>query len=264
MGYHTKIVTTPHTVTVYKYARQVPKGFEAQRIDYEKDGTGTKSEKSLQRVRSEMALLIQCNIQPYSKLITLTTKKPYESRDEFLQQFKRFKRNFKRNFGYNLKYLGVTETQNQRQKKYDLPFAPWHIHFVAFNLTEKIDLAKLNRCWALDPKDGNVDVAVVDDWRRIYIYFMKYFTKEELSINKRAILTSHGLARPTIDDFYETLDPSVFGIPSFRTSWTFYHGDYAYDKHYNQIDEKKINHCEMFEYRLFPARPQKTAHEINA
>ena len=246
--YVQKVIQTPYVMQLYEYARPIYKGYKTLRTTYEKSTEGSKDTKSLSRARNSLALSIQCNIRRYSKLLTLTTKVNITDREEFLKQFRLFKEKVKRKFGVTLAYNAVMETQDR---------GAWHIHLIAYNLTKKLDLKLLNECWVSNPKDGNVDVKVIDDHRNLYRYLIKYLTKEEVQLNKKAVLASKGLKRPTIMELEQPfLSPTEIGNAHYTTSWLFYHGNLEYDTAHNQFDEKKINQCKFTEYYLNTMPPK--------
>lgn len=124
----------------------------------------------------------------------------------------------------------------------------WHIHCVAYNLTKKFDLKLLNQCWISDPKQGNVNVKTVDDHRNLFKYLIKYLTKEEVAINKKAVLSSKGLKRPTVFELeHPLLSTTDLGNAHYTTSWTFYHGSLEYDTYHGKIDQEKWNQCKFTE-----------------
>ena len=248
MPYKQKVIETPLMVRVLQYKKQVPSDFEQKRETYEKRLEGTKTKKSLTRARNNLADLIQCNIKPYSKFITLTTQENIKDRNKFIKKFEAFRRAFKRKYGYSIKYSAVMETQKR---------GAWHIHMVAYNLTQKIDIPELDRLWQRVAGKGHVDVKVVDSYVNMHKYLIKYLTKDEVEHNKKAVLSSKGLERPTIITSYQEVNyQDLWGKPNYETSWTLYHGNLKNDidecvrtgKSFVAYYKKRFNECEMFEW----------------
>lgn len=239
MPYHQRIVETPYMRRVYTYTNQVPSDFEAKRDNYDKSLVGDKTDKSLRRTRDNLALTIQCNIKQYSKFLTLTTQENIKDCSVFLDKFKRFKEAYKRKYKQSIQYSAVMETQER---------GAWHIHMVAYNLTQKLDFHDIDQLWQRVAGKGHVDFKVVDSYTNMFKYLIKYLTKEEMKINKKAVLSSKGLKRPieyqTWDKFdYTTID----GKEHYSISWSLYHGDQN-DAKNGTFDIKKFNQCEMKEW----------------
>ena len=237
--YSQKIVQTPYMLRVYTYTKYISHGFIPNRETYEKALVGDKQEISLRRARDNLALLIQKNIQTYSKFITLTTQENIKDRSVFLEKFKRFKQAFKRKYGYGIKYSAVMETQKR---------GAWHIHMVAYNLTQKLDYKEIDELWQRIAGKGHVDFKVVDHHNNLFKYLIKYLTKEEVAINKKAILNSQGLERPEINTTRESYDyQTIYGEPDFKATWTLYHGDRS-DFENGNVNMNLFNSCVMQEW----------------
>ena len=234
MGYYQKIVQTPLQVRVYTYSGQVPDDYETDREQYEKRTDGDKSVASLNRAKDQLGLIIQCNIQRFSKFITLTTAENIKDRSEFLKKFKRLREQFKRQYGYALKYSAVMETQKR---------GAWHIHLVAYNLTEKIDIKKLDALWQRVAGKGHLDLKLVDDTKNLYKYLIKYLTKEEVGLNKKAVLNSRDLERPEIVKTVHVLNyQKYWGLdnPDYSKTWSVYQGDLKRDLLECQLENKSM------------------------
>mgnify|MGYP006440386723 FL=1 len=237
--YTQKIVQTPYMTRVYTYKKYISHNFTVNRETYEKSHEGDKQEISLRRTRDNLALLIQCNIKPYSKFLTLTTQENIQERSVFLDKFKAFKRAFKRKYGYAIKYSAVMETQKR---------GAWHIHLVAYNLTQKLDYQEIDRLWQRVAGKGHVDFKVVDSHKNMFKYLIKYLTKEETQINKKAILNSQGLERPEIITTRESYDyQTIYGEPNFKATWTLYHGDRS-DFENGNVNMELFDSCDMHEW----------------
>ena len=240
MAYRQKIVETPSMTRVYTYARPVRTG-QTKDTTITKRENGQKLDRNISRTKEGLALTIQCNVRPYSKFATFTTKENITDRSEFLQQWRTFTRRFRRKFGYTLKYSAVTETQER---------GAWHIHAVLYNATEKIDLDKLTKCWAgKNAKGGEVDVKVVDHHKHLFKYLVKYLTKDELQLNKKAVLNSEKLEQPSITHSSQPLGiADMWGNPDYSKEWALYHGDLKKHQELGSTNEQLINYCTMQEY----------------
>jgi hypothetical protein len=250
MGYYQKIVETPLQLRIYTYHKQVPSDYETKRDTYLKATDGDKSNSSLNRSKDQLGLLIQCNIKPFSKFITLTTQSNITDRSLFLNYFKRFKEQFKRKYGFNLSYSAVMETQKR---------GAWHIHMVAYNLTQFVNIKELDQLWQRIVGRGHLDIKTVDDTKNLYKYLIKYLTKEEVALNKKAILNSKNLEQPTIIKNHHVLDYQTYwGLdnPNFTKSWQFYQGNYQHDlnecklknRDFEKLRQKRSNSCDYREW----------------
>ena len=246
MPYRVKIVETPYMIREYHYLKPVPSNYKQLNKDiddYEKALTGEKTHYSISRVKEKLALTIQCNVQRWSKFLTFTTKENIKDRAQFLKKWDSFRFKFKHKYGYNIKYSAVTETQKR---------GSWHLHVIAYNLTHKLDLKELNRLWVKNPKHGNIDVKVVDNPKNLFKYMVKYLTKEELKLNKKAVLNSHGLEQPNVTELPEPPNlQEIYKKPDYQRQWLLYHGDMKKDKindKNGQLDKAKLNQCHMKEW----------------
>ena len=239
MGYKTRIIETPYMIREYAYKRTVRNGYKIEQRDYEKSLEGKKSDISIKRAKEKLALTIQCNVQPYSKFITFTTKENITDRKQFLAKWNNFRKKFKHKYGYNIKYSAVTETQKR---------GAWHLHVIAYNLTHKLNLKELTALWTKNSKNS-VDVKVVDKHKNLFKYMVKYLTKEELKLNKMAVLNSKSLKQPNVMEVADRTElEQVYGRPDYHNSWSLYHGNYELDKFEDKISKEKMNECQMNEW----------------
>lgn len=209
--YKSKVQVTDNLIKYWTYTKPITYDYESKRQNYEKAKEGIKRDSSLYRARTKLISLIDANANYYSKFITLTTKDPIRTRERLIELFKNFKKHFKRKFGVALSYVGVIEGQKERQKKYDLDFAPLHIHLIVF-YSKKLDFKILKSCWSY----GSVDIKKVDDNANLSIYIAKYLTKEGIALNKKGFIRSHNLTSP------KQYESTEFIIPNNPT----YHNKY--------------------------------------
>jgi len=248
MPYIQKQIITDTLIRVITYMNFVPSGYKANRDEelYQKAKTGEKRKSSINRAKDDLALTIAANVTKRSKFITLTVKDNILDREKFLQLFNTFRNNAKKYLGYKLEYVAVTETQKKRGKKNNDSGA-WHIHMVVFNVPQKLDIADFNsKCW----KYGNVNIKQVKQHWQLFKYLTKYLSKDELELNKKAVLKSRGLEQPTVITAYEAFDTKDLGSPDFHDTYLLYHGDLEKDKHNNVFDIEKVNQATIQEWHI--------------
>ncbi len=237
MAYKTKVLITENVIQYYVYEKPIIDNYKAKRINYAKDKEGDKQEASLNRARDNLIMTIEANNTTYTKFLTLTCKDNIFDRKIFLQMFQVFRLQFKKQFGYSLKYLAILEKQFKRQKKFNLPDAPWHIHLIVFN-HKKLDFSRLKKIWG---KYGSLDIKKLDDRKNISLYFAKYLTKDNIKKNKKAILKSYNLKSPNVYKSLESIIPNEYT----------YHSTYLlYRKDKNDATIEDVNQCNFFEIRL--------------
>jgi len=190
--YKTKIQYNDNLIKYWVYSRPITYDYDSKRKNYDKAMEGEKRQDSINRSRSQLIDLIDTNSNYYSKFITLTTAEPIETRKDFIELFKNFKKHFKRKFGVALSYVGVLEGQKERQKTYNLSFAPLHLHLIVF-YSKKMDFKTLKSCWPY----GSIDIKKVDYQANLSIYLAKYITKDSLTLNKKGFIRSQNLKSPT-------------------------------------------------------------------
>lgn len=239
MGYSRKIIISGDLIQVYDYKIPISNCYTSDRENYDKNKTGTKSQFSLNRARNNMIRTINANVCQYSKFITLTTKQNITDREQFLKMFDSFRRNFRNNFKEALKYLGVLEQQKR---------GAWHIHLVVFN-KKKLDFLTLKKCWTV----GSVDLKKVDYNRNLGIYLAKYLTKENIQLNKKAVLKSRNLTKPfemTVrkTDLETTASLIKDLIPHYNKSWYIFNHEYYNTKDVKHIKTEQLNECSFKEY----------------
>jgi len=224
-------VITDVCTQFYAYEKPVSRGWKAERQDYTKFGIGDKSEKSLYRARNNLVTTINANITKYSKFYTMTTAEPIYDMRKFLDKFTNFKRRFKRAFGFDIPYVAVLERQYERQKKYNLEQAPWHIHLVIF-LDAYLPIEKLSALWGL----GYCWINAVEDYRQTGRYMAKYLTKENVAKNKKAVIKSENLKTAETVLLPEYIIPDKY---DFGNSYIIYIEDLNYA---NKCEFREIHH----------------------
>lgn len=236
MQYQTKIIQAGKLIQARAYKKPLYREYASKREDYTQAEEGDKREDSITRTRNNIMLTIEANLTQYSKFITLTTREPIYDREKLLAMLQNFRQKFKRKYGIDLRYLGVIEGQMKRQKKYNLPFAPLHIHMIVF-LDLFIPFSDLKKLWE---SYGSVDIKRVKEGD-LGVYMMKYITKEIIDFKKKGILKSRNLNTPTVmylPEYYELENAT------FSTTYLFY------NKPIEDATLEDINECVMTELRI--------------
>jgi len=239
-SYNQKVIVAGNLIQTYTYTKPIFKDYH-QRHEKHRNDFGEKSLKSLYRLRNNIALTIESNITPFTKFLTLTTAEPIYDRVVLTDIFRDFKRKFKKSFGFDFKYVGVIEKQKERQKKFNLPDAPLHYHFVVF-IDKFLPFEALKDLWGIY---GSLDIKKVKN-TEVSRYLMKYITKEHTTFNKKGIMKSHNLIKPMVrtELTYDLL--VIDAVPTFETSYLII----TPNKNYH--DKKDFNQCFMKEWRLTP------------
>jgi len=222
------------------YHKPVPYDYDSERDNYDKSTKGHKSKKSLNRAKSSIIDIVNCNVGKYSKFITLTLNRENENatREELIEYFKYFKKQYKKHFKEYFKYLGVIEKQFKRKKKYNLENAPLHFHLVVFN-EKKLDFQTLKKCWPY----GSIDIKKIDSVYNLGIYIAKYLTKESLQLNSKAYFTSRNIKKPII---YKDQDAHII-----NDNYTFCN---EYNIYFNDKDGQALDANKVYFYEWNPKK----------
>jgi hypothetical protein len=239
MLYKCKVITAGNKQQFFNYTKPQLRDYTSLRVSYEKSMDSDKRDDSLQRTRNQMILLIDSNVTPYSKFITLTFAKAVLDRKEAFAKFKQFSKDFKRLFGYPLKYVLVIEHQKKRGLK-EGNEGSLHFHLVVFN-ERKLPFKDLKSIWG---KYGSIDVKKIDYSHNLGVYMAKYLSKEVMEINKKGYTSSKELIHPTIE--YLPLNYSPERFADYQTTYSLYNPD----------DENTINICSFKEYHHIERKPR--------
>lgn len=156
-----------------------------------------KDYRNLKRAQNNIRDIINANITPYTKFLTLTCKENVLDYKQIKRMFTTFLQAMKRE-GFNLRYLGVLEHQKGRGLKNNDDGA-YHIHLVVFN-NEKIPYEIINKHW-----NGITQIKILNGLRlkdnekinSVAWYVCKYITKDNLKeYNRHCYFCSKGLYRP--------------------------------------------------------------------
>jgi hypothetical protein len=239
--YQTKIIITDSVIHYYTYSRTMFKG-KTGKTNYSKSKYGEKNEYSIRRSKSNLFLTVSSNITPYSKFMTLTTRRTTLERDDILIMFNQFRKNFMRIFNTKLKYVGVLERQKKRGLKENNE-GSWHIHLIVFN-DEKLVFVKLKQAWT---SFGSIDIKAIKHYTHIPVYLMKYLTKETIGLNKKSIIKSQGLKKEEIIYHHDIIIPE--DLPNTYHDYYVMPDDtivWFYEKKINRILHLENNYIQPF------------------
>lgn len=210
-SYQNKIITAGNHIRHIHSSSPIFYDFESGKRNYDKSLDGDKTDYSMRRTQDDLVLTIDSNANHWSKFLTLTFAETVLDREIALNRFDDFKKYFFRIFGENLKYIGVMERQKRRGMKENNK-GSWHFHLVVFN-NQKLDFDDLKKSWIL----GSVDIKKIDDPKNLGRYLGKYLSKaNENGLNKKSVLKSRGLNKPTIS--YDDLPNDM--TASYRTQYS--------------------------------------------
>lgn len=225
-SYEEKIVVSGNVIEVYSYQEPVFFGFEkyvsggikqvnekiivdyksieadtislaeVEILDFNKnaakyeDDVGLRDvnrQKSFNRARKELRRLINCNLEPCSKFLTLTFAENIQDLDKANNEFKKFIKRFNYYYKIKLKYSVVIEFQKR---------GAIHYHAILYNLVQKIKPKDVERLW----KNGFVKINKIDNVDNVGAYICKYMTKtnDDRLRSRKMYFCSKGLEKPKI------------------------------------------------------------------
>jgi hypothetical protein len=185
--YYSKVIATKTRLYVTQYSFPIFYGFNADSRSlesYEKAVQGTKADMSLYRTRNNLKMLIETNLTPFTKFITLTYANASAGREQITKDFKAFARKLKSYLGGGLRYVYVLEQGKRNTLR-------WHVHCVLFH-DAFIPSRDLKALW----NHGHVKINAVDSHTNLGLYLVKYLTKEALDLNKKGYISSQSLIKP--------------------------------------------------------------------
>ena len=171
--------------------KKAKKEREENNIEYKKRSN------NLGRARQRVFEIVNANVTPHTKFLTLTCRENILDYVKIKRMFTTFVQAMKRE-GYQLRYVGVLEHQINRGLKNGDKGA-YHIHLVVFN-NEKIPFELINKHW-----DGFTDIHVLNGLRygseekirNVGAYVCKYITKEACTeYMSHVYFCSKGLLKP--------------------------------------------------------------------
>lgn len=190
--YNKKVVMAGNVIEVYEYEKTVLFGYE----DNRKNSKGRQAvasdedkqknrEKVLSRARKDLRRVINCNIQKYSKFLTLTFKENVQDLDYANNEFKKFIKRLNYHYDIKVKYSVVVEFQKR---------GAIHYHCVLYNLVEKINVKELQEIW----KNGFIKINAIDNVDNVGAYVCKYMTKvdDDRLLGRKMYFNSRNLVKP--------------------------------------------------------------------
>ena len=230
--YYTKSLRTKTRLYTWNYSTPIYFGFPSTRSQQEKQEKSiltAKREDNLTRTRNNAKVLLELNLTPYTKFLTLTYAKAPTSRQQVIKDFNAFIKRFNKEREAKLQYLYVQEQGKSNTKR-------WHVHAVLFH-DEYIPARDLARLW----NKGHVKVNAIDDYRNIGLYLVKYITKDIVAINKKGYISSQGLIKPE----YERV-PTKQAVDTSQADYTYTYTRKYVDKQGNEVTQT----CTVAEYSL--------------
>lgn len=190
--YDKKVIIAGNVIEVYEYEKSVHFGYK----DTIKNSKGRGSiasaddkeknrEKVLSRARKDLRRIINCNIQKYSKFLTLTFKDNVQDLDYANNEFKNFIKRLNYHYGIKIKYSAVIEFQKR---------GAIHYHCILYNLVQKINVQELQEIW----KHGFIKINSIDNVDNVGAYVCKYMTKtdDDRLLGRKMYFNSRGLNKP--------------------------------------------------------------------
>ena len=190
--YDKKVIIAGNVIEVYEYEKCVHFGYKDTRKNSKGRGSIASAddkeknrEKVLSRARKDLRRIINCNIQKYSKFLTLTFKDNVQDLDYANNEFKNFIKRLNYHYGIKIKYTAVIEFQKR---------GAIHYHCILYNLVQKINVQELQEIW----KHGFIKINSIDNVDNVGAYVCKYMTKtdDDRLLGRRMYFNSRGLNKP--------------------------------------------------------------------
>lgn len=207
-----KVYATQNTILVKKYNYPYKLGKREHKVEKNPNRENfEKREDNLFRARTKVKNVINSNLSPHTKFLTLTTQNTVLDEKLFRRKLTTFFQAMKRE-NYSLRYLYVLERQKERGKK-EGNEGSFHAHIIIFN-DEYIPYEIINKHWK-----GNTDIHILDGLKyddnekinSVADYVCKYITKENLNdFNKHCYFTSNNLIKPL-----------EFSLPIYKVADTY-------------------------------------------
>lgn len=238
-SYNKKAIVCGNVVEIYNYENSVLYGYS----DTKKSSKGRQAvassedkeknrEKVLSRASRDLRRIINCNIQGYSKFITLTFKDNVQSLDFANYEFKKFIQRINYNYKIKLQYSVVIEFQER---------GAIHYHALFYNLTEKLDIKKMGEMWG----NGFIKVNSIRDVDNVGAYVCKYMTKtdDDRLLGRKMYFNSRGLKKPQEIKETEIVDALVGSLqnqsPKYENKFSNDYNSIEYKQYIIPKEEKK-------------------------
>ncbi|NLA96514.1 MAG: Rep protein, partial [Clostridiaceae bacterium] len=175
--YNEKIIKSGNVIEVYKYENRVQYGFEKTENKYGRicvasaENKEINREKVVNRARTSIRRLVNANVTPRSKFVTLTFKEDIKDLRQANYEFEKFIKRLKYKFNLNIKYLTVIEFQDKNRG------GVIHYHTIFFNLPY-IPNMELSKIW----KNGFIRINRIDNVDNVGAYVCKYMSKDNADV----------------------------------------------------------------------------------
>lgn len=234
-SYDKKMVISGDIVEIYEYKNPVFEGFEnehatGRQFEASDDDKEVNREKVCNRAKRDVRRLINSNITPDSKFITLTFADNVTDICTANYEYKKFRQRLETYLGYKLQYVAVIEFQKR---------GAIHYHVLMFNVPY-IKNSVLGSIW----KKGFVKINKIDDCDNVGAYVCKYMTKndDDRLKGQKMYFSSRGLERPYELKEKTRIDSLAAALPSssltFQSNFANKHNSISY-KQYNLKSLKK-------------------------
>jgi hypothetical protein len=186
-----KVTTTNHKHYICNYGEPVLYDYKRKEREIKervaKEGVeAVRSSFSLQRTRTNIKYLVECNVTKNTKFTTLTFAIDPQGRREANKAFEGLYRRYRKRYGEKLPYLWVPERGTDPDGTHR-----WHIHAILF-IDRYITKKDIDYLWP----HGFVKINRVDHRKNLALYLMKYITKDALEANKKGYFNSLKLKQP--------------------------------------------------------------------
>ena len=231
-SYNKKTIVSGNVVEVYNYENKVQYGF----IDEKKFGRvicanaenkKANREKILNRARTSIRRLVNCNVQKNSKFVTLTFGENITDLNIANYEFTKFIQRLKYKLNKSFKYLTVIEFQDR---------GAVHYHTIFFNMPYICNY-DLGIIWG----NGFIKINRIDSVTNVGAYVCKYMSKDNADsrlTEKKCYFTSRNLKKPIEilkDTLYEKkLSPLEKDLNSLIPKYTN-----TFKNEYNSVDYKQ-------------------------
>lgn len=192
--YGTKVIQSGKVIEVYEYKNPVKNGYtggkggrkKSSDVATNQEEKEINREKVLNRARRDLRRIVNTNIDPYSKFLTLTFADNVQDISYANNEFKKFIKRFNYYLGYKVAYSGVIEFQKR---------GAVHYHVIFYNTPQKLNFDVMTDIWG----NGYIKLNVIENVDNVGAYMCKYMTKcedEEKLRGKKLYFNSRGLKKP--------------------------------------------------------------------
>ena len=192
--YGTKVIQSGKVIEVYEYKNPVKNGYTGGKggrkkscdVATNQEEKEINREKVLNRARRDLRRIVNSNIEPYSKFLTLTFADNVQDIKWANREFSKFIMRLNYYLGYKVAYSGVIEFQER---------GAIHYHVIFYNTPQKLKLDDLRPMWG----HGYIKLNIIREVDNVGAYVCKYMTKcedEKKLRGKKLYFNSRGLNKP--------------------------------------------------------------------